>query len=251
MSVRLSATLWKKVDVTSRAKIGYAILFVALIGSPTIWACVEISSPKDSPSSFTVVATDRGKPLSGFKVIIDGLSSARSEEHTSELQSQSNLVCRLLLEKKKIAIRLDCRPAIISSRRHEQSEPRRPPLVSLHLRRHVVRVQGLVRVEPGVGAFLELLPGDAVRSGMGDAGGSPCAADERDRVRDGQPAAVDPERAARVQEAIERVLDALRMPALDQRPPQMRPPPVLPAAPRAHALQGHLRAPRRLRARDH
>src|SRR2546430_9948204 len=28
---------------------------------------------------------------------------ARSEEHTSELQSQSNLVCRLLLEKKKQA----------------------------------------------------------------------------------------------------------------------------------------------------
>src|SRR5688572_32749880 len=28
-------------------------------------------------------------------------SPARSEEHTSELQSQSNLVCRLLLEKKK------------------------------------------------------------------------------------------------------------------------------------------------------
>src|SRR2546427_3887842 len=28
-------------------------------------------------------------------------SGGRSEEHTSELQSQSNLVCRLLLEKKK------------------------------------------------------------------------------------------------------------------------------------------------------
>src|SRR2546430_13327262 len=28
-------------------------------------------------------------------------ASLRSEEHTSELQSQSNLVCRLLLEKKK------------------------------------------------------------------------------------------------------------------------------------------------------
>src|SRR5438270_8432310 len=28
-------------------------------------------------------------------------SCSRSEEHTSELQSQSNLVCRLLLEKKK------------------------------------------------------------------------------------------------------------------------------------------------------
>src|SRR2546430_9672787 len=29
-----------------------------------------------------------------------GVSHGRSEEHTSELQSQSNLVCRLLLEKK-------------------------------------------------------------------------------------------------------------------------------------------------------
>src|SRR2546427_8019858 len=29
------------------------------------------------------------------------MATARSEEHTSELQSQSNLVCRLLLEKKK------------------------------------------------------------------------------------------------------------------------------------------------------
>src|SRR2546430_12242979 len=29
------------------------------------------------------------------------LGAGRSEEHTSELQSQSNLVCRLLLEKKK------------------------------------------------------------------------------------------------------------------------------------------------------
>src|SRR2546430_9272884 len=31
--------------------------------------------------------------------------SERSEEHTSELQSQSNLVCRLLLEKKNLHVR--------------------------------------------------------------------------------------------------------------------------------------------------
>src|SRR2546430_11338621 len=31
----------------------------------------------------------------------NNLDKERSEEHTSELQSQSNLVCRLLLEKKK------------------------------------------------------------------------------------------------------------------------------------------------------
>src|SRR2546430_10177716 len=34
-------------------------------------------------------------------VVADADAVARSEEHTSELQSQSNLVCRLLLEKKK------------------------------------------------------------------------------------------------------------------------------------------------------
>src|SRR2546430_4003013 len=33
------------------------------------------------------------------------LHGERSEEHTSELQSQSNLVCRLLLEKKKLSPR--------------------------------------------------------------------------------------------------------------------------------------------------
>src|SRR2546427_8443829 len=32
---------------------------------------------------------------------LDHAAADRSEEHTSELQSQSNLVCRLLLEKKK------------------------------------------------------------------------------------------------------------------------------------------------------
>src|SRR2546430_10726767 len=34
-----------------------------------------------------------------------GARANRSEEHTSELQSQSNLVCRLLLEKKKKNVR--------------------------------------------------------------------------------------------------------------------------------------------------
>src|SRR5690606_39401586 len=39
-----------------------------------------------------------GRPASVFGI---ESSSARSEEHTSELQSRENLVCRLLLEKKK------------------------------------------------------------------------------------------------------------------------------------------------------
>src|SRR5438270_8749297 len=37
----------------------------------------------------------------GHHGAVGGQCVARSEEHTSELQSQSNLVCRLLLEKKK------------------------------------------------------------------------------------------------------------------------------------------------------
>src|SRR2546427_11918385 len=36
-----------------------------------------------------------------FGIEVGGAARGRSEEHTSELQSQSNLVCRLLLEKKK------------------------------------------------------------------------------------------------------------------------------------------------------
>src|SRR5688572_33094178 len=38
---------------------------------------------------------------SGYSFDAYSRAAARSEEHTSELQSQSNLVCRLLLEKKK------------------------------------------------------------------------------------------------------------------------------------------------------
>src|SRR5690606_40234439 len=46
--------------------------------------------------------------VSFFDFVIKGstyLRNARSEEHTSELQSRENLVCRLLLEKKKKTIR--------------------------------------------------------------------------------------------------------------------------------------------------
>src|SRR2546430_11653899 len=45
-----------------------------------------------------VRAVGRKKAKKGIQL---GHRRPRSEEHTSELQSQSNLVCRLLLEKKK------------------------------------------------------------------------------------------------------------------------------------------------------
>src|SRR2546430_7119668 len=49
-----------------------------------------------SPRIRTLASTEAARRMSSQTVSI-----ARSEEHTSELQSQSNLVCRLLLEKKK------------------------------------------------------------------------------------------------------------------------------------------------------
>src|SRR6266511_6136850 len=43
----------------------------------------------------------RDAPEPGLKLLARPLTDLRSEEHTSELQSRENLVCRLLLEKKK------------------------------------------------------------------------------------------------------------------------------------------------------
>src|SRR5690554_7443101 len=46
----------------------------------------------------TVAAAAEGAPVAGYLALM----GARSEEHTSELQSRPHLVCRLLLEKKKM-----------------------------------------------------------------------------------------------------------------------------------------------------
>src|SRR2546430_8956384 len=47
------------------------------------------------------VVVERDEMVKGYEFAKDQYVLFRSEEHTSELQSQSNLVCRLLLEKKK------------------------------------------------------------------------------------------------------------------------------------------------------
>src|SRR5437870_10969196 len=47
--------------------------------------------------------TQPSDPIAGAVVVSPWLGLARSEEHTSELQSRGHLVCRLLLEKKKMS----------------------------------------------------------------------------------------------------------------------------------------------------
>src|SRR5690606_41846028 len=63
---------------------------------------ISLSHPDDPARTICMielVIPDRRRSLGGFAV---GRVLPRSEEHTSELQSRENLVCRLLLEKKKI-----------------------------------------------------------------------------------------------------------------------------------------------------
>src|SRR2546427_8968633 len=70
--------------------------------------CLEGAPPARAPSATVSPAAERTKWCK--RVCLETRSgpgprlaqrAKRSEEHTSELQSQSNLVCRLLLEKKK------------------------------------------------------------------------------------------------------------------------------------------------------
>src|SRR6266480_6101238 len=75
-------------------------------GPATTWLRSR-PSPSTSTSTTSPGCTGRepaGVPDSstspGYSVMVRAMS-ARSEEHTSELQSHVNLVCRLLLEKKK------------------------------------------------------------------------------------------------------------------------------------------------------
>src|SRR5438132_7454073 len=53
---------------------------------------------------------DEGFVEGGVLDTTDPSIAGRSEEHTSELQSHSDLVCRLLLEKKKKTVTTSCTP---------------------------------------------------------------------------------------------------------------------------------------------
>src|SRR2546428_9542233 len=81
--------------------------------SPSVLSTVPLSQGKTrnvsrSGTSKASASSTRAKPSSAEPSNVTSPARARSnwedrsEEHTSELQSRSDLVCRLLLEKKKI-----------------------------------------------------------------------------------------------------------------------------------------------------
>src|SRR5438034_5067234 len=84
---RTRSKIFKKTPVTNHEKINAAMISKLLIASCLVATTVMIH------------AVGLGMTLS--HVLRSTVRPDRSEEHTSELQSHSDLVCRLLLEKKK------------------------------------------------------------------------------------------------------------------------------------------------------
>src|SRR2546427_9920232 len=62
---------------------------------------VAIAEARDGSKKAIALRNRQGEEVIRMLRALANYVELRSEEHTSELQSQSNLVCRLLLEKKK------------------------------------------------------------------------------------------------------------------------------------------------------
>src|SRR5690606_39872006 len=100
----LSDTEWRKIGLPT----GYSTdtghgLYLRRIGS-TVHALVAFQATTAGGNNEIGVAVSGFQPRFNWPLVNAPTASAqltRSEEHTSELQSRENLVCRLLLEKKK------------------------------------------------------------------------------------------------------------------------------------------------------
>src|SRR5688572_30895775 len=94
--------------VVSRVAVHLVVLFNATPATEIHTLSLHDALPIwDAPAVAWLADKVSGSGAAGSSLLSNPLataangSPARSEEHTSELQSQSNLVCRLLLEKKK------------------------------------------------------------------------------------------------------------------------------------------------------
>src|SRR3712207_8919873 len=91
--------------------------------------------PRSTLFPYTTLFRSRRRPLSALGSRLSALGSrlsakrrngetARSEEHTSELQSRQYLVCRLLLEKKINEVQYSQVESVLASRRYDYGYPK-------------------------------------------------------------------------------------------------------------------------------
>src|SRR3989442_8599678 len=79
-------------------------VIVRVMAKPSTARRARVAATTASTQDYLAAIYDlggSGKPVIGARLAKHMSVSARSEEHTSELQSRPHLVCRLLLEKKK------------------------------------------------------------------------------------------------------------------------------------------------------
>src|SRR2546430_7547621 len=78
------------------------VVALALLAGPVVAADAPATAPAaEQPAAPAKSHHKKHSKKSAKSAASKTDAPARSEEHTSELQSQSNIVCRLLLEKKK------------------------------------------------------------------------------------------------------------------------------------------------------
>src|SRR5690606_40846649 len=105
----LSSLLFVMPRASCSALFPYTTLFRSTWFSSALWTFSTLGWPNQTDDLKTFHPTD--VLVTGFDIIFFWVARMimmtmhflkdRSEEHTSELQSRENLVCRLLLEKKK------------------------------------------------------------------------------------------------------------------------------------------------------
>src|SRR5256886_5871370 len=99
--------------------LGFTDLAVFVAPSPPADEALFVRRRRNLAGAERVKAaiTERYAGIQHAQLVVVNVHGERSEEHTSELQSQSNLVCRLLLEKKKViahatSISMPCSPTL-------------------------------------------------------------------------------------------------------------------------------------------
>src|SRR2546427_12779666 len=105
-------------QIARRAGVNKQLLFYYFHSKRGLFGAVLARGATELEQALAAIPTSQERPLERIRttleaqfqylaahpdlvVLLTQAGRSRSEEHTSELQSQSNLVCRLLLEKKK------------------------------------------------------------------------------------------------------------------------------------------------------